>query len=79
VDFSTRMDTAEAAKYLGKSRYWVQTHWRSEGIPCYQIGGEYFFLKDDLDAYISTKRIEPRSPSKPSSTSKDSLKVRLAS
>lgn len=79
MDFSNRMNTAESGAYLGKSRYWMQTHWRSEGIPCYRIGGQYFFLKEDLDTYVTSKRIEPRRCKKSQGSSRVIEKVRLAS
>jgi hypothetical protein len=73
------MNTAQAGAYLCKSRYWMQTHWRPEGIPSYQIGGEFFFLKEDLDAYVASKRIEPRAFSRDQAGFKNTSKVSLAS
>lgn len=78
MDFAGRMTTAEAGAYLGKSRHWVQTNWRIEGIPSFQIGGEFFFLKEDLDAYVMSKRIEPANYKAKVSYTAGPVKVKLA-
>jgi hypothetical protein len=52
MDFSKKMDPATAADYLGKSLPWLRQHGKRLGIKCYKIGGTYYYLKEDLDAWI---------------------------
>jgi hypothetical protein len=52
MDFSKKMDPASAAEYLGKSLPWLRQRGKSLGIKCYKIGGTYYYLKEDLDAWI---------------------------
>ena len=52
MDFSKKMDPAGAADYLGKSLPWLRQHGKRLGIKCYKIGGTYYYLKEDLDAWI---------------------------
>jgi hypothetical protein len=52
MDFSKKMDPATTAGYLGKSLPWLRQHGKRLGIKCYKIGGTYYYLKEDLDAWI---------------------------
>jgi hypothetical protein len=58
MDFSKRMTMREAGAYLGRSKCWVQRNRLKLGIPHYQIGGQCFFIKEELDQWISSKRLE---------------------
>lgn len=49
--------TAEAAKKLGFSQGWVQSHAISLGIPCVVINGRYYFYPDDLDSWVDARTI----------------------
>ena len=58
MDFSKRMNMRDAGAYLGRSKCWVQRNRLKQGIPHYQIGGQFFFIKEELDQWISSKRLE---------------------
>ena len=58
MDFSKRMSMREAGAYLGRSKCWVQRNRLKLGIPHYQIGGQCFFIKEELDQWISSKRLD---------------------
>ena len=49
MDFSKRMSMREAGAYLGRSKCWVQRNRLKLGIPHYQIGGQCFFIKEELN------------------------------
>jgi hypothetical protein len=55
------MSREEAAEYLGVSPRWLSTH-KSDGPVATRIGGKVFYLKQDLDAYISAQRGKPVTP-----------------
>jgi hypothetical protein len=56
MDFSLRMTTKQAAAYLGRSTHWLSVNRERLGIPAYLIGGYYYFLKEDLDKWISEQQ-----------------------
>jgi hypothetical protein len=56
MDFSQRMNMAEAAAYLGRSKYWLSVNRLRLSIPSYLIGNQYFFMKEDLDSWILGQR-----------------------
>jgi hypothetical protein len=58
MDFSKRMTMSDTGIYLGRSKCWVQRNRLKLGIPHYQIGGQYFFIKEELDHWISNQRLE---------------------
>ena len=60
MDFSKRMNSKEAASYLGRSAQWLLKAGLSE-ITDYKIGGRYYFLKEDLDSYVQSARLSARS------------------
>jgi len=51
------MDPATTAGYLGKSLPWLRQHGKRLGIKCYKIGGTYYYLKEDLDAWIELNAV----------------------
>jgi hypothetical protein len=57
MDFSKKMDPAATADYLGKSLPWLRQHGKRLGIKCYKIGGTYYYLKEDLDAWIELNAV----------------------
>ena len=64
MDFSKRMSMREAGAYLGRSKCWVQRNRLKLGIPHYQIGGQCFFIKEELDQWITSKRLYKATPSR---------------
>lgn len=58
MDFSKRMTMSDTGIYLGRSKCWVQRNRLKLGIPHYQIGGQYFFIKEELDHWIGSQRLE---------------------
>ena len=56
MDFSKRMNSKEAAGYLGRSAQWLLKTGISV-ISHYKIGGRYYFLKEDLDAYLESTKL----------------------
>jgi excisionase family DNA binding protein len=57
LDFSQRLDSQEAATYLGRSKYWLQTNYKSKEIPALMIGRKLYFLKEELNAWLETCRV----------------------
>jgi len=53
------MNAQEAADYLGVELYWLQTHWKSEGIPTIRFTprGHLHFRKSALDAWVASKEV----------------------
>ena len=51
------MNAQQAADYLGVELYWLQTHWKSEGIPTirYSPRGRLRFRKSSLDAWAAER------------------------
>jgi len=64
MDFSQRMNMRDAGAYLGRSKCWVQRNRLKLGIPHYQIGGQCFFMKEELDQWISSKRLDKATSSR---------------
>ena len=64
MDFSKRMNMRDAGAYLGRSKCWVQRNRLKLGIPHYQIGGQCFFIKEELDLWISSKRLDKATSSR---------------
>lgn len=56
MDFSKRMNMKEAASYLGRSPHWLSVNRERLNIPGYLIGGYYYFLKEDLDQWITSQQ-----------------------
>lgn len=63
MDFSNRLDMASAANYLGRSAHWLSVNRARLGIPAYRIGRRYFFLKEELDAWLLEQRAKDYLPS----------------
>ena len=70
MDFSQRMSMKEAAAYLGRSPHWLSVNRERYEIPGYLIGGYYYFLKEQLDAWI----LSQETTTKRSSRSKKQLR-----
>jgi hypothetical protein len=51
------MNAKEAAAYLGVELHWLQTHWKSEGIPTirYSQRGRLLFKKSSLDIWVASR------------------------
>jgi predicted site-specific integrase-resolvase len=51
------MNAKEAAAYLGVELHWLQTHWKSEGIPTirYSQRGRLLFKKSRLDDWVASR------------------------
>jgi hypothetical protein len=71
VDFSKKMDPAVAADYLGKSLPWLRQHGKRLGIKSYKIGGTYYYLKEDLDAWIEMNAVGVATDSSNKKVAKD--------
>lgn len=81
MDFSLRMTSDEAGRYLAHSTYWLLTNRKRLDIPAFLIGGKYYFLKEELDVWIDHQRTgHSTALAKGSKAIKDSpeLKIRLA-
>jgi hypothetical protein len=72
MDFSKKMDPATAADYLGKSLPWLRQQGKRLGIKCYKIGGTYYYLKEDLDAWIEMHAVSASTASNNKKAAKDS-------
>ena len=51
------MDTNQLARKLGKSRYWVQTNHRRQGIPSFKIGNGFYFVELEVDSWLENQRV----------------------
>jgi excisionase family DNA binding protein len=53
------LNSQEAADYLGVELLWLQTHWKSEGIPTIRLSprGHLHFRKSALDEWVASKEI----------------------
>lgn len=59
ADFKMWLDMAAVAEYLQKSEVTVRRWTKAKELPSYKIGGEYRFLKEDIDEYIKKNRSVP--------------------
>lgn len=57
MDFSHKMNTREAAAYLGRSTGWLAASRTRLNIPAYRIGRSYTYIKEELDAWIATQKV----------------------
>jgi len=53
------LNSQQAANYLGVELLWLQTHWKSEGIPTIRLTsrGRLYFRKNALDEWVASKEI----------------------
>ena len=53
------MNAKEAAAYLGVELHWLQTHWKSEGIPTIRLShrGRLLFKKSSLDNWVASREM----------------------
>ncbi|MDP2914520.1 MAG: helix-turn-helix domain-containing protein [Candidatus Aminicenantes bacterium] len=56
VDFRTWLDIASVAEYLQKSEVTIRRWTKAKELPSYKIGGEYRFIKEEIDEYIKGKK-----------------------
>jgi len=75
------MNAKEAAAYLGVELHWLQTHWKTEGIPTirYSQRGRLFFKKSSLDTWVSSREKVWVDPVQSERSKSPNRKVRLAS
>ena len=51
-----KLTRKQAAKRIGKSAHWLATRGKCLGVPCFRIGGTYFYLPDEIDAWWEKQR-----------------------
>ena len=51
------MNTGDLARKLGKSRYWVQTNHKHQGIPSFKIGNSFYFVELEVDSWLESHRV----------------------
>jgi excisionase family DNA binding protein len=53
------MNAQEAADYLGVELHWLQTRWKSQGIPTIRFTprGHLHFRKSALDEWVASREI----------------------
>jgi len=53
------LTTEQAAEYLGVAVYWVQTHWKSEGMPVTRLTpkGPLKFRRAALEDWAKSKEV----------------------
>lgn len=75
------LTTQQAADYLGVGVYWLQTHWKSEGIPVTRLTpkGPLKFRKSSLEAWANSKETVWVDPGTNQRLKNSSRKVKLAS
>jgi excisionase family DNA binding protein len=56
LDFANRMNTQQAAKYLGVSPDWLLANLELKNIPYYKPANRYYFVKEELDQWLETTR-----------------------
>jgi len=56
ADFKPWLDIANVAEYLQKSEGTIRRWTKAKELPSYKIGGEYCFIKDEIDEYIKKNR-----------------------
>ena len=56
MDFTNRMNTQQAAKYLGVSPDWLLEKLDAKSIPFYKPAHRYYFVKEELDQWLETTR-----------------------
>jgi excisionase family DNA binding protein len=55
-DFKMWLNVASLADYLQKSEVTIRRWTKARELPSYKIGGEYCFVKDEIDEYIKKNR-----------------------
>ncbi|GEM_PF-1387004 len=57
------LSSGEAAEYLGVSIHWLRRLCSSRSIPYFRTGGGKLisFKREDLDAFLTSRRITPKS------------------
>ena len=59
MDSLNLMNAQEAADYLGVELHWLQTRWKSQGIPTIRFTprGHLHFRKSALDEWVASREI----------------------
>lgn len=55
--YQDKLTRKEAAKRIGKSTNWMATKGKRLGVPCYRIGGTYYYLTHELDQWWEQQRM----------------------
>ena len=55
-DFKLWLDLTSAAQYLNKAPITIRRWIHSGRLPHYKMGGEYAFVKEELDQFISKNK-----------------------
>ena len=54
--YTDKLNRKQAAKRIGKSANWLATKGKRLGVPCFLIGGTYFYLVHELDEWWESQR-----------------------
>jgi hypothetical protein len=54
--YEDKLTRKEAAKRIGKSAHWLATKGKRLGVPCFLIGGTYYYVAKELDAWWEDQR-----------------------
>lgn len=57
----------EAAAYLRRCTRTLESLVAAGELPAYRVRGKLLFRRSDLDAYVDTRRVDPRRPNQRSS------------
>jgi excisionase family DNA binding protein len=55
-DFKLWLSVASLAGYLQKSEVTIRRWTKAGELPSYKIGGEYYFVKEEIDEYIKKSK-----------------------
>ena len=53
------LDYDEAARYIRKSRSWMEKQVALQKVPFHKLGANVIFKREDLDRIIEAERVEP--------------------
>lgn len=73
------INAQEAADYLGVELHWLQTHWKSEGIPTIRLTprGRLHFRKSSISAWVDSKETVWADSTRGERQKRKGLKVQL--
>lgn len=74
MDFSQKLNTEQAAVYIGVSVDWLLDNLESKQIPYYKPARRYYFIKEQLDEWMET---QAKGGSAPRTYGSSALKVEL--
>jgi len=55
-DFKLWLDVVSVAEYLQKSEVTIRRWTKAKELPSYKIGGEYRFIKEEIDDFIKKNK-----------------------